>query len=62
MNVFATVKNRRFYRYFVLLAIVVLIFLLRQFMSLLLLTTIFSYLALNAGKRVSSFPVGLPLV
>lgn len=52
MNVLASFKNNRFYRYFVLLAIVGLIVFLKQFMSLLLLTIIFAYLGLNAGKRV----------
>lgn len=50
MNIFSSFQNRRFYRYFVLSVIILLIVLLKQFMTLLLLTIIFSYLAMNAGK------------
>ena len=52
MDIFSSFQNRRFYRYFVLSVIILLIVLLKQFMTLLLLTIIFSYLAMNAGKRV----------
>ena len=54
MNSFISWRPSQLYRYFVLAVIIVLIVFLRQFMSLLLLTIIFSYLAINAGKRVST--------
>ncbi len=52
MRVLSALINQRFYRFYVLLTIAIAIFLLTPFMSLLLLTIIFAYLALNAGKRV----------
>ena len=55
MNILSSWQKRQLYRYFVLLVIILLIFFLRQFMSLLLLTIIFSYLAINAAKRLSRF-------
>ncbi|MEX0380675.1 AI-2E family transporter [Leuconostoc sp. MS02] len=54
MNSFMSWRQSQLYRYFVLAVIIVLIVFLKQFMSLLLLTIIFSYLAINAGKRVSA--------
>ena len=55
MNFLSPLQNQKYYRYFVLSVIILLIIFLRQFMSLLLLTTIFSYLAMNAGKRIQRF-------
>jgi predicted PurR-regulated permease PerM len=54
MNSFISWRHSQLYRYFVLTVIIALIVFLKQFMSLLLLTIIFSYLAINAGKRVSA--------
>ncbi|MCC7669903.1 MULTISPECIES: AI-2E family transporter [Leuconostoc] len=55
MDLLTSLKKRPLYRYFVLFVIILLIACLKQFMTLLLLTIIFAYLAMNAGKRVSHF-------
>lgn len=55
MNIFSSWQKHQFYRYFVLFVIILIILFLRQFMSLLLLTIIFSYLAINAAKRLTRF-------
>lgn len=52
MNLLSSLKHKVLYRYVVLLVIVLLIFCLKQFMPLLLLTIIFSYLALQAAKHL----------
>ena len=55
MNLLETIQKRIPYRYGVLLAIILLIFALKQFMSLLLLTIIFSYLAMSVAKPLAHF-------